>query len=349
MYEGVRKQMAWLAKHENKQGILTNMPGWSFVDWTMLDDSKSDGAVQGWYLEALEYSAKLAREAGDAKGAAAYLRKAAVLRKSLAREYWSDKRKAFLRYRKDSDKRPAGVPADLIGQHENFLFSLLGVGTAAQRKQALDAMRGATGRYLPNFGDYQSSYLPDGQHGCALGADGVIRLGTPFWSYYALLALMESNRTNEAIEYIRLCWGLMLEHGATSCWEMWDRHTSLCHGWSAAPAMILPAYVLGVSPLRPGFKRFAVRPRPGDLAWAKGRVPTTHGIIKASWKIQDGKFILNLNVPKETSAQVSPPVDGSDGGGARWRLAKVNGKSCTGREKVVLDPGVHEVVFTHGS
>ncbi|MCG2661631.1 MAG: alpha-L-rhamnosidase N-terminal domain-containing protein, partial [Kiritimatiellae bacterium] len=260
MYEGVRKQMAWLANYENKDGLLVGLPGWCFVDWTKLDATQNDGAVQGWYLEALDGSANLAREAGDTQGWAAFRGKAAILRKSLAPVYWSDKRKAFLKYRKGYEKRPAGISCDLIGQHENFLFCLLKVGTATQRRQALDAMAGATGRYLPNLGDYQSSYRPDGQHGCTLGADDVIRIGSPFWSYYALLALMEANRTTEALEYIRLCWGLMLEHGATSCWEMWDRHTSLCHGWSAAPAMILPTYVLGVAPLQPGFRLFEVRP-----------------------------------------------------------------------------------------
>jgi hypothetical protein len=340
MYSGVRGQMAWLARYENKHGLLVKLPRWCFVDWTKLDMDRNDGAVQGWHLEALESSAKLARAAGDNRGAAAFRRRAARLRKSLARFYWSNARRAFLKYRRDSDLRPPGISPDTIGQHENFLFSLLKVGNETQRRQALDAVAGATGRYLPNFGDYQSSYRPDGQHGTA-GADELIRIATPFWSYYALLALLEANRVTEAIDYMRLCWGLMLEHGATSCWEMWDRHTSLCHGWSAAPAMILPAYVLGVKPVRPGFEQFEVRPRPGGLAWARGRVPTPRGIIEIDWKMRDRGFVVRLTVPGGASARVCPPADGRAG----WRLTKVDGKPARSAAKAVLREGAHDVVF----
>lgn len=337
MYEGVRKQMAWLARYENKDGVLVDMPGWCFVDWTKLDSGRNDGAVQGWYLEALEYSANLAREAGDARGCAAFRRKATLLRKSLASLYWSGKRRAFLKYREGCKTVPDGTPRDIIGQHENFLFCLLKTGTATQRRQALDTMAGATGRYLPNLGDYQSTYRSNGQRGCTLGFDSVIRIGSPFWSYYAMLALMEANRVGDALEYIRLCWGLMIEHGATSCWEMWDRHSSLCHGWSAAPAMILPRYVLGIVPLRPGFRLFEVCPRTADLAWARGRVPTPHGTIKVAWKILDSRLVLSLTVPNHTSAQVRPAFG--------WRLANVNGKAMPRGRKVILGSGKHEVAF----
>lgn len=331
IYEGVRKQMAWLARYEDRRGLLVNIPGWCFVDWTKLDDRHSGGAVQGWYLEALVCSERLARETGDGAGAKAFRAKAARLRKSLARHYWSPKRKAFLKYRPDSERRPEGVPDELVGQHENFLFSLLGVGTAAQRRQALDALAGATGRYLPNLGDYQSNFTRNGQFG-NVACEDVIKIGSPFWSYYALLALMEAGRVEAAIEYMRLGWGLMLENGATSCWEMWDRHTSLCHGWSAAPAMVLPAYVLGVRPVRPGFATLEVRPHPGDLRWAKGSVPTPHGTVRVAWRVDEDRFSVKVTVPSDTSVRVRPPVCR----GAKWRLD--TGEATVG-------PGAHEVVF----
>ena len=340
MYEGVRKQMSWFAQYEDRRGLLVGIPGWCFVDWTKLDARSNDGAMQGWYLEALDYSARLASEAGDGAGAAMFARKAARLRGSLARLYWSTKRKAFLKYRRRSDRRPPDVSPDLIGQHENFLFSLLGIGSASQRRQALDAVAGVTGRYLPNFGDYQSTYRPGGQAGNTWGED-LIKIGSPFWSYYALLSLMEANRVVEALEYMRICWGLMLEHGATSCWEMWDRHTSLCHGWSAAPAMVLPARVLGVMPLRPGFEVFEVRPRTGDLDWARGKVPSPRGTIEIEWETGAGRPLLSICVPDGTSARVSWPSKGAKD----RRIAKVDGKRIGSVGRTILGPGRHEVLF----
>ncbi|MFH1024547.1 MAG: alpha-L-rhamnosidase C-terminal domain-containing protein [Planctomycetota bacterium] len=347
LYESVKKEMVWLGRYESRKGLLVNlgllpnkaanltdtMHGMNFVDWTKLDVFSNDGVVQGWYLEALDCSAKLACAAGDRRSATDFATRAARLRKSLAKCYWSERRKAFLKYRPDSPQRPPHVRDNLIGQHENFLFALRRVGTAEQRQWALRAAGGATGRYLPALGD-------DYRHGNAANED-LIRIGSPFWSFYALLALMEAGKDREALEYIRLCWGLMLDYGATSCWEMWDRRSSLCHGWSAAPAMILPRYVLGVAPLMPGFRVFEVHPRVADLAWARGRVPTPYGTITVGWKTEDDRLILALKVPNHTSARVCPPT----GGHARWHLARVDGKACPSVRTVVLDQGLHEVVF----
>ncbi|HUV38373.1 MAG TPA: alpha-L-rhamnosidase C-terminal domain-containing protein, partial [Planctomycetota bacterium] len=300
--DGTRKQMRWLARYEDAQGLLVGLPGWNFVDWTAIDSLHNDGSVQGWYLEALDASARIARAAGDATSARTWSKQAKRLRRTLARCYWSAERGAFLKFRPGSPVRPADAPPDLIGQHENLLFHRLRVGSAAQRERALEAVRGTPGAWLPDVGGYQSAFLPDTKGNYT--NERTILIGSPFWSFYALLTLMEADKTTEALDTIRLGWGLMLRSGATTCWEMWDRHTSLCHGWSAAPAMILPAFVLGVRPLRPGFRLFEVRPRPGDLDRAEGVVPTPRGDVRVSWKRRArGGFTCTLTVPEGTRAR----------------------------------------------
>ncbi len=159
--------------------------------------------------------------------------------------------------------------------------------------------------YLPNLGDYQSGFLPD-HKGNYIGEE-IIKVGSPFWSFYALLSLCKARKYQEAINYIRICWGLMLEFGATSCWEMWDRHTSLCHGWSAAPAMILPAYILGVKPLEPGFKKFLIEPVLFDLDWAKGTVPAPSGQIFVSWKKEKKSFEISVEIPENLTGILVVP------------------------------------------
>ncbi len=59
---------------------------------------------------------------------------------------------------------------------------------------------------------------------------------------------------------------------------------SLCHGWSAAPAFYEARYILGVTPLEPGYRTFRFKPfAPCGLAAASGRVMTPHGPISVSW------------------------------------------------------------------
>ncbi|MCX7705160.1 MAG: glycoside hydrolase family 78 protein [bacterium] len=295
-YEGVTKQMEWLLKHTDKDGLFNLTVGWNFVDWTRLDDRYADGAVQGWFYESLICAEKIAKTTGDIGAARRYKDHAQLVKKSILKYYWCKEKKAFKKYRKNSPVKPADVSENIIGQHENVLFPLLGIGTNNQKKLALQSICGKMGIYLPNIGDYQSAFVPE-HRGNYIGEE-IIKIGSPFWSFYALLSLCKEKKYAEAISYIRFCWGMMLEFGATSCWEMWDRHTSLCHGWSGAPAMILPAYVLGIKVIEPGFNRFLIEPVLFDLAWAQGKVPTPKGIISVSWNLTEkNSFEISIEIP----------------------------------------------------
>jgi alpha-L-rhamnosidase len=68
------------------------------------------------------------------------------------------------------------------------------------------------------------------------------------------------------------------------------------------------AYIAGVRPIEPGFKRFEVRPRPPSaLNHVKATVPTPHGSISVEWRKTEGKVTLRVSVPKGTTAEVILP------------------------------------------
>ena len=69
-----------------------------------------------------------------------------------------------------------------------------------------------------------------------------------------------------------------------------------------AVAGILSAYVLGVEPVEPGFRRFRFRPPAAcGLSFASGRIPTPHGEIVAGWRRgADGKLETELKCPEGT-------------------------------------------------
>ncbi len=327
-YPGVKKQMEWLLNHTDDNGLFDYKEGWNFVDWTITDDRHGDGAVQGWFVEALIYSEKIARQIKDIQSARKYHNHAKLLKETISRLHWCEEKKSFRKYRPGSPQKPPFASDDLIGQHENFLFVRLGIGTKKQRKLALETMAGVTGLYLPNLGDYQSAHLQENM-GNYIGED-IIKVGSPFWSFYVLLSLCEAEKISSAIDYIRLSWGIMLEFGATSCWEMWDRHTSLCHGWSAAPAMILPAYIGGVKPTRPGFKQFEIKPYVFCLEWAETKVPTPDGIIRVFWEIKKKKqLFVEIDVP-----------DGLTG------TFVIPDEFCSGKKKkIFLRKGKNKLIF----
>ncbi len=107
---------------------------------------------------------------------------------------------------------------------------------------------------------------------------------------------------------------MMLDEGATSCWETFPgfekgRLTrSHCHGWSAAPAYFLGAYVLGVRPLAPGFARTLISPSLGDLRWAKGSVPTPHGRIDIRAERRGSSLVARVRAPRAIELVPGPGV-----------------------------------------
>ena len=109
---------------------------------------------------------------------------------------------------------------------------------------------------------------------------------------------------------IKADWGSMLYDGATSFWETikgqkdFEDAGSLCHGWSGTPAYFYQAYLLGIKPLDPGFRRFSVSPILNVVDQAEGRVPTPHGVIQVQWRKSGDKTEFNIIHPAGTEAVV---------------------------------------------
>jgi len=58
--------------------------------------------------------------------------------------------------------------------------------------------------------------------------------------------------------------------------------------------------VLGVYPTSDGYGSVRIKPYVNsyDLLWAKGTVPTPHGVIAVSWEKKDGELTLNVTLPE---------------------------------------------------
>lgn len=109
-------------------------------------------------------------------------------------------------------------------------------------------------------------------------------------------------------------WGYMLTRGATTTLEAWapeDKwNTDWAHPWCAAPAFLIPRWLMGVQPTAPGWVTFQVRPQPGNLTNAQARVPTPLGPILAVFTqgpAAQGAVSIQLAIPAGSSAQVCLP------------------------------------------
>jgi len=113
-------------------------------------------------------------------------------------------------------------------------------------------------------------------------------------------------------------WGYMLDHGATTIWELWN-------GDTANPAMNSGNHLMLVGDLitwlyqnvagirtdlaQPGYKHILMRPTPvRGLSWAKASYRSSYGKIVSDWKVTGGRFAWNISVPPNAKATVYIPA-----------------------------------------
>ena len=91
----------------------------------------------------------------------------------------------------------------------------------------------------------------------------------------------------------------MVTNHMTTCVENDTDERSDCHAWASVILYELPAVVLGVRPVEPGFNRVSISPVPGTLTWANGEVMTPKGVIQVRWeKDSQGTLTINYQVPE---------------------------------------------------
>ena len=105
-------------------------------------------------------------------------------------------------------------------------------------------------------------------------------------------------------------WRHLLKMGCTTWPEDPSFGRSECHAWSCAPNYEMMTSILGVSASSPGCKSLIIKPRCGNLRWAKGIIPIPQGEVKISWRKENSHFSLKAEIPEGTTALVILP-DGS--------------------------------------
>ncbi len=132
---------------------------------------------------------------------------------------------------------------------------------------------------------------------------------------YYLEGLFEQGQGARAIELMVApgdrSWRHMVESDTTITWEAWDQkykpNQDWNHAWGSAPANLLPRFVLGAQPLVPGWSRVVIRPNPGKLTFAEGKIPTPRGPLLVNWK-NAGGFKLELTLPAGVKAKLELPA-----------------------------------------
>lgn len=140
-------------------------------------------------------------------------------------------------------------------------------------------------------------------------------------------------------------WGYMVEHGATTVWELWNGDTADVQMNSGNHVMLVGDLVIwlyqdlaGIAsdPAQPGFKNIVMKPMPtGDLTFVKASHRSPYGLIESEWHQDKTEFRWRITVPPNSTATVFVPASSPD-------KIKEGGRSLTNRPGVKLirtEPG----------
>lgn len=107
-------------------------------------------------------------------------------------------------------------------------------------------------------------------------------------------------------------YGWQLKQGATALPESWTAWTGASQNHFFLGQVVEWFYrdLAGIAPVEtyPGFKHTIIRPQPvPGLEWVEAEHETPHGRVAVRWEQGDGKFILSVRVPSNTTATVYVP------------------------------------------
>ncbi|QDU88675.1 Bacterial alpha-L-rhamnosidase [Pirellulimonas nuda] len=133
-------------------------------------------------------------------------------------------------------------------------------------------------------------------------------------------------------------WGFSIKQGATSIWERWDGWTpeqgfqsagmnSFAHYSFGAVYRWMVENIGGIRPTSPGYATLTIAPEVTDrLEWAKTSYDSVRGPIASDWRREEGRFLLNVSVPANTTAQLRLPkgasADGLTESGKPWGTSR---------------------------
>ncbi|MBR8040250.1 hypothetical protein KDW85_17720 [Burkholderia cenocepacia] len=306
-WAAVRRSFDYLRGLTNANGLIVTDAS-NAADWHPHDASKLTGTVTEFntlYYGALRGGAKLAAAVGDLGAQRDYDAQAARVRGAVNTRLYDSGSGLYVI--SDQIRGP-------VAQDANALAVLYGIAPRDKWTTILGRMGAAL-----STANGPLAFSPDYRTPPLLS-----QLISPFISSFDVAARFEAGDARGALSTIRTVWGHMRAgspyySGAT--WEAiapdgtpvppadaGNTYASLAHGWSSGPTSALSKYVLGVRPLSAGYRSWLVEPQPGDLRWARGRVPTPHGAIDVEWRTSGTDFDLTVVVPPGTTGAIGVPV-----------------------------------------
>ena len=265
---GLRQTLSQIDTYRNADGLLENLPGWSFVDWSepwgwlgsAPDGRRGCSAVNSLlYVCALRSAAHAECACGDAAMGAYWQTKAEAVARAVVAAFWDDARGLV------ADTRAK----DRFSEHAQCLALLT---------DALPADRAAR------------------------AFDGLVRAKdlapvTVYFSHYLFETYFKFNRPDLFLTRLDLWRGFVRDGLRTPPEAPGLRGRSDCHAWGAHPLFHLQTGIAGIRPDADGFARVRIAPQPGSLKFVRATMPSPKGDISVDLAFADGNASGTITLP----------------------------------------------------
>ena len=311
IFPAVRKLMDYLKRHRRPDGLFDQRAETSKHACNLnLGDTTTRSYMNILLWACWRDAAEMAEMLGYPAQAAAYRDEAVRLREAIDRLLW-DETNGY--YRLSLENPGFAFEANALALALRFVSET----RAARISPRLRYVGHGKFQALAARGQFEYGHTADALR--TIAAHGWYKLLDPDWK--------GAKTTTECMGFPRRGWGD-------------ESHPD------TAIAGLFSSYLLGVTPVEPGFRRFLFRPQPQrDVTFAEGSVPTPHGAIGASWRLAGDTLTLRLHVPEGTVADVVVPPA---------RVCRINGeqglrKSLPPGDYTVEAAGIPESVLAAAS
>jgi hypothetical protein len=271
---GMRCILDYFFRLEQVDGSLKKIPYWAYTDWVR-DWEKSRGVppvgkdgcssvLDAQWLWTLQLAAELENKLGYPVLAQDYLKKATLLKQTIKRKYWDEKKGLFADTKEHNS----------YSQHANSLAILAGLTDAG------------TGRSV----------------GQKIVDDKSLTQASIYFKYYVNQALCKAGLGNDYLKNLDI-WKENLDMGLTTWAETSNVSASRsdCHAWGSSPNIEFFRIVLGIESVSEGFERVKVTPHLSYLENAGCSIPHPKGTISTSYQKKNGRWNILIKLPSGVS------------------------------------------------
>ena len=279
----------YLCSQRNEQGIIdTAKGGDGFWDWGFSEDEGLLLMSNAYFIHTVErlhahpffsslISEKLYLEIGE-------------LRRKCFEIFYDPESGTFF-----DAVRPDGERS-LRSQTANCLAILSGICPEELKSAVVSAV------FDPkNLGEMAVGEWSNGERAVKPDPAKINPVSSMYGAMFVCRSLFECGFDKEALRVLREVWEPFNDLPTLPELRKNGVNNTMCHGWSGAPAFLLPMHLLGIKPVLDGWKAVEFAPPEidfGDITSAKGSVMTPYGELKAQWSVLGDVIKLYAEIPK---------------------------------------------------